>query len=99
MPPTWISRIPEPEHMDDPVEVAAYDAADFSEVNRQFARRILKLAGVSGQAIDPGTGPACIIPIELSTLAPDWANLGPASLILSNVCQNSKLSVVEECHQ
>lgn len=67
----WIPRQPEPEHMDDAAEVAAYDEADFSEVNRGLAERIVDLAGESGTAIDLGTGPACI-PLELCAIAPGW---------------------------
>jgi ubiquinone/menaquinone biosynthesis C-methylase UbiE len=57
--------------MDDPLEVAAYDEADFSEVNRDLARFAIETAGARGRAIDLGTGPACI-PLELCALAPGW---------------------------
>ncbi len=68
---SWIPRLPEPELMDDPREVQAYDESDFSEVNRQLAQRLIALAGPVGKAIDLGTGPASI-PLELCRLAPGW---------------------------
>lgn len=68
---TWIPRTPEPELMDDRNEVRAYREADFSEVNRELAQRIVALAGAAGRAVDLGTGPASI-PLELCRLAPDW---------------------------
>jgi len=52
-------------------EVEAYRTADFSEVNRDFVLRALKLAGPRGRAVDLGTGPADI-PILLCRLAPGW---------------------------
>lgn len=69
--PRWIPRVAEPEYMDGPDEVAAYDEADFTEVNREFARRIIAIAGRHGRAVDLGTGPACI-PLELGALAHGW---------------------------
>jgi ubiquinone/menaquinone biosynthesis C-methylase UbiE len=51
--------------------VAAYREADFSEVNQDFARRALRLAGPRGRAVDLGTGPA-EIPIILCRLAARW---------------------------
>jgi len=67
------ARIPEPEVMDDALEVEAYRQADFTEVNTACARRALAVAGrsVRGRAIDLGTGPA-EIPVILCSLAPSW---------------------------
>ena len=84
---SWIPRIPEPELMDDPKEVKAYDESDFSEVNRQLAQRLIALSGPVGKAIDLGTGPASI-PLELCQLAPGWEVLamdaGPQMLKKAN---------------
>jgi SAM-dependent methyltransferase len=66
-----IERSPEPEVMDERQEVEAYREADFSEVNTDFVRRALKLAGTRGRAIDLGTGPA-EIPRILCRLSPGW---------------------------
>jgi ubiquinone/menaquinone biosynthesis C-methylase UbiE len=68
---TALERIPEPEVMDEREEVKAYRETDFSDVNRAFALRALRLAGPRGRAIDLGTGPA-EIPIIFCTLAPGW---------------------------
>jgi SAM-dependent methyltransferase len=78
-----VERIPEPEVMDDRAEVAAYAAADFTEVNRACARRAwaavrraTRRGGATGRrrrgrALDLGTGPA-EIPIFFCRLAPGW---------------------------
>lgn len=67
-----MKRVPEPEVMDDTLEVAAYAETDFSDVNRRCARRALRAAGRDrGHAIDLGTGPADI-PILFCSLAPRW---------------------------
>ena len=67
-----LRRIPEPEIMNDELEVRAYREADFRRVNRSCARRVLRVAGRSrGHALDLGTGPA-EIPIFLCQLAPGW---------------------------
>jgi len=67
-----LERIPEPEVMDDGLEVKAYEAADFRAVNRLVARRALRAAGrARGRAIDLGTGPADI-PIAFCALGPRW---------------------------
>lgn len=68
---SWIPRVPEPELMDDPREVRAYDEGDFTEVNRLLAQRAIALAGPVGRAVDLGTGPASV-PLELCRLAPGW---------------------------
>lgn len=71
MPASWIPRTPEPVLMDDPEEVAAYDEADFTEVNRGLASRCLQYCGEAGRAIDLGCGPASIS-LELCQLSPRW---------------------------
>ena len=68
-----MERIPEPEVMDDDLEVRAYREADFRAVNRACARRALRTASrPSGRAIDLGTGPA-EIPILFCEMAPGWS--------------------------
>lgn len=72
-----LPRTPEPEVMDDELEVEAYRQADFTDVNRRCARRALRAATAyrcgdsGGRAIDIGTGPADI-PIALCRLAHGW---------------------------
>ena len=66
-------RRPEPELMDLPEEARVYAQADFTEVNRAFVDRALKLAG-DGQnlrVLDLGTGPAAI-PILIAEARPTW---------------------------
>ena len=71
-----LQRIPEPEVMDDRLEVQAYSEADFADVNRRCARRALRVAGRGrGRAVDIGTGPA-EIPIVFCRLAPGWRVVG-----------------------
>ncbi len=71
-----LQRIPEPEVMDDCLEVEAYSEADFSDVNRRCARRAFQAAGRErGRALDLGTGPA-EIPIVFCRLAPGWRVVG-----------------------
>lgn len=71
-----IARVPEPEVMEDEVEAEAYEEADFSEVNRRFARRIASvLRAPSGRALDLGTGPADI-PILVAKAVPGWSITG-----------------------
>jgi SAM-dependent methyltransferase len=52
-------------------EVKVYSQADFSEVNRTFARRIARRVGRRGRAADLGTGPASIA-LEFCAIAPGW---------------------------
>jgi ubiquinone/menaquinone biosynthesis C-methylase UbiE len=67
-----MKRIPEREVMAGEAEVRAYRDTDFSDVNRLFARRLLRMAGRrGGRALDIGTGPA-EIPIFLCEMAPRW---------------------------
>ncbi|MBI4585911.1 MAG: class I SAM-dependent methyltransferase [Planctomycetes bacterium] len=68
---SWMPRAPEPEVMDDLVEVRAYREADFSEVNGALAELLIRLAGWRGRAVDLGTGPAGIA-LELCARAPGW---------------------------
>jgi ubiquinone/menaquinone biosynthesis C-methylase UbiE len=67
-----MERVPEPEVMDDALEVRAYREADFRAVNRLCARRAFRASGKpTGSAIDLGTGPA-EIPIFFCEIAPRW---------------------------
>jgi len=54
-----LTRILEPEYMDDPAEAAAYDAMDHREPNEAFVKRLLSL-GARGRMLDLGTGPGDI---------------------------------------
>ena len=60
-------RQPEAELMDQPAEVQAYAAADFSGVNQAFVDRLVALAGnaEAARALDLGTGPGDV-PIRLA---------------------------------
>jgi len=56
-------RIPEPELMDDPVQAAAYAAADFSEPHGLFIekfREVFPGKNITGHVLDLGCGPADI---------------------------------------
>ncbi|HVR75528.1 MAG TPA: class I SAM-dependent methyltransferase [Planctomycetota bacterium] len=67
-----LERVPEPEVMNDALEVRAYREADFRKVNLLCARRALRASGKrAGRALDLGTGPA-EIPILLCQEAPGW---------------------------
>ena len=58
-----MQRIPEPELMDDPVQAAAYAAADFSEPHGLFIekfREVFPGTNVTGRVLDLGCGPADI---------------------------------------
>jgi ubiquinone/menaquinone biosynthesis C-methylase UbiE len=67
-----MERIPEPEVMNDELEVRAYGEADFRRVNRSCARKALRVSGRrAGHALDLGTGPA-EIPIFFCQMAPSW---------------------------
>jgi ubiquinone/menaquinone biosynthesis C-methylase UbiE len=59
--------------MDDPGEAAAYDAADFSDVNAAFVERLRELLpiGAHGTALDLGAGPADIS-LRFLAAAPAW---------------------------
>jgi ubiquinone/menaquinone biosynthesis C-methylase UbiE len=67
-----LERIPEPQLMDDPAEAAAYDQADFADVNARFVGRLVSLVGehTGLHVIDLGSGPADI-PIRIAR-ATDW---------------------------
>ncbi|MFM6062277.1 MAG: SAM-dependent methyltransferase, partial [Microcystis panniformis] len=66
-----MERILEPEVMDDRKEAIEYDAMDFTEVNTNFAKEAVQLAGINARVLDVGTGTARI-PIMLSQLRPQW---------------------------
>lgn len=70
-----MKRRPEPERMDLPDEVAAYVAADFSDVNERFVGSVLELVADRTLAIlrvvDLGCGPGDIS-IRLAAARPGW---------------------------
>jgi ubiquinone/menaquinone biosynthesis C-methylase UbiE len=72
-----MNRLPEPEHMDDPVEAAAYAAADFSDVNALFVARLLDLTESIERCdvIDLGTGPGDTA-IRVARARPMWRMIG-----------------------
>jgi len=55
-----MERILEPEVMDDREEAIEYDAMDFTEVNTNFAKEAVQLAGINARVLDVGTGTARI---------------------------------------
>ena len=79
-----ISRILEPEVMDDPAEVIAYDAMDFSDVNQDFANLVVATHLQSeAMVLDLGTGTARI-PIFVAQQRSQWqiiaTDLAPSML-------------------
>jgi len=72
-----MERQPEPEHMDDPAEAAAYAGADFSQVNAAFVARLLELTEAIERcyAVDLGTGPGDIA-IRVARARPMWRVIG-----------------------
>lgn len=69
-----IERILEPEVMDDPAEVIAYDQMDHGGVNKAFVEDWVKAAGADSypggtKILDVGTGTA-LIPIEMVRVVP-----------------------------
>jgi ubiquinone/menaquinone biosynthesis C-methylase UbiE len=66
-----MERILEPEVMDDREEAIEYDAMDFTEVNTNFAKEAVQLAGINATVLDVGTGTARI-PIIICQLRPRW---------------------------
>jgi ubiquinone/menaquinone biosynthesis C-methylase UbiE len=75
-----LSRLPEPEVMDDSSEVQAYSsaAADayLSNIDDTFVEHALRLIGpVPGCALDIGCGPGQIL-MKLSARLPEWKFLG-----------------------
>ncbi|MCA9194623.1 MAG: class I SAM-dependent methyltransferase [Planctomycetales bacterium] len=59
-----LTRVLEPELMDDPQESMAYDEMDHDQVNRSFVADLLAFSACKGDVLDLGTGTARI-PIEL----------------------------------
>jgi SAM-dependent methyltransferase len=56
-----MQRIPEPELMDDPIQAAAYAAADFAEPHNMFVEKFREIypgIEVTGKVMDLGCGPA-----------------------------------------
>src|SRR5262245_61442523 len=89
-----MDRVPEPEVMDDALEVRAYREADFRQVNRACARRALRAAGRrKGAAMDLGTGPA-EIPVFFCQMAGGWrvTALDASSRMLKVARENVKRS-------
>lgn len=75
-----LSRVPEPEVMDDSSEVEAYSSAAtdayLSKIDDSFVEHALRLIGsVPGWALDVGCGPGQIL-IKLSARLPEWRFLG-----------------------
>jgi len=74
-----MNRIPEPELMDSPPQVDAYDGADFAEPNRFFTDILLERFGSrlekTGHMVDLGCGPGNIS-IRLARLLPGWQITG-----------------------
>lgn len=71
-------RVLEPELMDLPAEVDAYDLADFAEVNRRFVQRVREVASAAredARAVDLGCGPGDIT-ARLAEACPRWTVLG-----------------------
>lgn len=64
-----LTRILEPEYMDNPAEAAAYDAMDHEDPNHAFVQRLLAL-GARGSMLDLGTGPGDI-PIMICQQQPE----------------------------
>jgi len=60
-----LQRVREPEIMDDPGDVRAYEDMDLAEVNQRFVQELAEFAPQSGRMLDLGTGPADI-PIQLA---------------------------------
>lgn len=70
-----MERILEPEVMDNLAEAREYDAMDFTEVNRAFAKRVIELAPHKATVLDLGTGTARI-PIIMAQQCPQWQITG-----------------------
>lgn len=68
-----MERQPEPEYMDLAEEAEAYALADFGEVNRAFAARVLEVGGSVEvcRALDLGTGPG-EIPLLVAAERSGW---------------------------
>ncbi len=69
-------RRPEEEYMDDPAEALAYAAADFSDVNAEFAARLLEIAGPSAEIAGPE---AEIAGPEAEVAGPSAEVVGPSA--------------------
>ena len=70
-----MQRVLEPEVMDTWEESVAYDAMDFTVINKAFAERTIALAPESALVLDAGTGTARI-PILLCQQRPQWQVIG-----------------------
>ncbi|MFM7352247.1 MAG: class I SAM-dependent methyltransferase, partial [Microcystis aeruginosa] len=100
-----MERILEPEVMDDREEAIEYDAMDFTEVNTNFAKEAVQLAGINARVLDVGTGTARI-PIMLSQLRPQWQiiaidladsmlEIGQKNILSANCQEKIKLERVD----
>jgi ubiquinone/menaquinone biosynthesis C-methylase UbiE len=100
-----MERILEPEVMDDREEALEYDAMDFTEVNTNFAKEAVQLAGINARVLDVGTGTARI-PIILSQLRPQWQiiaidladsmlEIGQKNILNANCQEQIKLEKVD----
>jgi ubiquinone/menaquinone biosynthesis C-methylase UbiE len=100
-----MERILEPEVMDDREEALEYDAMDFTEVNTNFAKEAVQLAGINARVLDVGTGTARI-PIMISQLRPQWQiiaidladsmlEIGQKNILNANCQEQIKLEKVD----
>ena len=100
-----MERILEPEVMDDREEAIEYDAMDFTEVNTNFAKEAVQLAGINARVLDVGTGTARI-PIMISQLRPQWQiiaidladsmlEIGQKNILNANCQEQIKLEKVD----
>jgi len=92
-----MERILEPEVMDDREEAIEYDAMDFTEVNTNFAKEAVQLAGINARVLDVGTGtariPNCQEQIKLEKV--DGKNLPYQSEQFDLVISNSLIHHLE----
>jgi ubiquinone/menaquinone biosynthesis C-methylase UbiE len=100
-----LDRVLEPEIMDDWQEATAYDAMDFSAVNRDFALAAIDLHPHAVRVLDIGTGTAHI-PIMLCQekscyqilgvdLAPSMLVLGRKNIEAAGLLQQIRLELVD----
>jgi len=83
-----MTRTPEPQLMDDPIEADAYDRADFAAVNARFVDRLLELVGDRPvtRAIDLGCGPGHLT-CDLAARRPDWQIVAvDAAAVMIELC-------------
>lgn len=95
-----LSRMPEPEVMEDPSEVQAYSSAAaeayLGKIDDSFVEHALRLINsIAGLALDIGCGPGQIL-LKLSTRLPEWRFVGVdcslAMIRLARKTQESRTS-------